>query len=65
MVKKKTPEKGEFTDKIKCAYYLKKETEEKIMLLLIHYMKLGDRLSKSNVVDIAIETLYGLEIGKK
>jgi hypothetical protein len=65
MTTKKTPEKGQFTDKIKCAYYLKKETEEMIMLLLIHYMKLGSRLSKSNIIDEAVETLYGLEIGKK
>jgi len=65
MATKKVPEKVLFVDKIKCAYYLKKETEEKIMLLIIHYMKQGRRPSKSNIVDEAVEVLYGLEIGKK
>jgi len=50
--------KRPFTEKIKCAYYLKKETEEMIMLLLIHYMKQGRRLSKSIIVDEAIEAIY-------
>ena len=66
-MKKKTEalEPVEFKNKIKCSYYLAKETEERLMELYIHRIKNGSRPRKSQLIDEAVLCLYNQEVGKK